>query len=192
MRLEVEQTDIDDVLILTPQVFRDDRGFFLEGYRQDTFREIGLPDSFVQLNHSGSARDVVRGLHFQWEPPMGKLMRVVAGKAFLVAVDIRKGSRTLGRWVGTTVTPEDRRMVWAPPGCARGFAALEDGTEVEYLCTATYNAAGEAGIRWDDPQIGIAWPVRHPILSSKDAEAQTLAQWLERPQSDQFALELAR
>jgi dTDP-4-dehydrorhamnose 3,5-epimerase len=188
MRLEVERTQIDDVLVLTPPVYRDERGFFLEGYRQDTFRGLGLPEIFLQLNHSGSARNVVRGLHFQWDPPMGKLMRVIAGRAFLVAVDIRPDSATVGHWVGATFTPADRRMVWAPAGFARGFAALEDGTEVEYLCTGTYNPACESGIRWNDPEVGIAWPVTRPILSAKDAQAQTLGEWLARPESRRFSV----
>ena len=155
-------------------------------YRADIFAELGLPDRYVQLNHSGSVRNVVRGLHFQWDPPMGKLMRVVRGSAFLVAVDIRPGSATLGDWVGLVLSSDDRRQVWAPAGFARGFAVLSDTAEIEYLCTGTYNGAAESGIRWDDPEIGIRWPVDQPILSDKDRDAQLLSAWLDRPEADKF------
>ena len=117
----------------------------------------------------------MRGLHFQWDPPQGKLMRVVAGRAFLVAVDIRPGSPTLGRAVTLEASADDPVLFWAPASFARGFAALADGTEIEYFCTAAYNPANEAGIRWDDPALGIPWPVRAPQLSAKDAAASTLA-----------------
>jgi dTDP-4-dehydrorhamnose 3,5-epimerase len=132
---------------------------------------------------------VVRGLHFQWDPPMGKLMRVVAGSAFLVAVDIRKGSPTLGQWHGKVVTAEDRLQIWAPAGFARGFCVVSDHAEVQYKCTAVYNPANESGILWNDTGIGIDWPVGEARLSEKDANAQTLAQWLERPESDSFRYE---
>lgn len=187
MKFAVDETAIPDVRIVVPDAFVDERGFFMEVYREDTFAELGLPTRFVQLNHSRSARNVVRGLHFQWgPPPMGKLMRVTAGSAFLVAVDIRPGSPTLGRWVGVEVSAADRRQVWAPAGFARGFAVTSDAAEIEYLCTGTYNPAGEAGIRWDDPAIGIDWPVAEPILSSKDQVAPTLEEWLRRQESEHF------
>jgi dTDP-4-dehydrorhamnose 3,5-epimerase len=186
MQITVTPTPIEDVLIVEHQVFEDDRGFFLEAYREDVFAEAGLPARFVQLNHSRSARNVLRGLHFQWEPPMGKLMRVIAGKAFLVAVDIRKGSPTLGKWVGVELDSRDRRQVWAPAGFARGFCVLSDFAEIEYLCTGTYNGAYESGIRWNDPDIGIEWPIADPILSDKDASAKALAEWLRCSESDCF------
>jgi dTDP-4-dehydrorhamnose 3,5-epimerase len=119
---------------------------------------------------------------------MGKLMRVTVGRAFLVAVDIRPGSRTLGEWFGITLGAEDRRQVWAPAGCARGFCVLSDRAEIEYLTTGTYNGAAESGIRWDDPEIGIAWPVANPVLSPKDASAQSLSQWLSRPEAEFFRI----
>ncbi len=187
MNIRVETTPLRDVLIVVPDVFQDPRGFFMEVYRQDVFAAAGLPTTFVQLNHSRSTRGVTRGLHFQWEPPMGKLMRVTQGAAFLVAVDIRKGSPTIGHWFGTELTAESKRQLWAPAGFARGFSVLSDAAEIEYLTTGTYNARGEAGIRWDDPAIGITWPVSNPILSDRDRVAQTLAQWLERPESDHFS-----
>src|SRR5580693_10167276 len=131
MRLTVESRSLGDVVVLVPEIFQDDRGFFLESFRADQFQALGLPTQFVQDNHSRSARGVVRGLHFQWDPPMGKLMRVTLGSAFLVAVDIRKGSPTLGKWVGVEASDENRRQVWAPAGFARGFCALSDATEIQ-------------------------------------------------------------
>ena len=167
-------------------MFTDGRGFFTEVYRADQFRALGLPHEFMQDNHSGSIRGVLRGLHFQWDPPMGKLMRVTRGTAFLVAVDIRKGSPTLGQWFGTEASAENRYQVWAPAGFARGFCVLSDYAEVQYKCTAIYNQKGESGIRWDDPNIGIKWPITDVLLSEKDRQAQTLKEWLARPQSECF------
>lgn len=169
---------------MVPEVFEDERGFFMEMFRADSFKELGLPHSFVQENLSRSKKGVLRGLHFQWDPPMGKLMRVTGGEAFLVAVDIRKGSPTLGRWLGLKVSAESRKQVWAPAGFARGFCALSDHVEVQYACTAIYNPKGESGIRWNDPDIGIAWPGSDFILSEKDRNAQFLAQWLSSPFSE--------
>jgi len=186
MPVHVEPADIPDVLVVTPDAFEDDRGWFMEAYRSDAATRAGLPERFLQVNHSRSRRGVVRGLHFQWDPPQGKLMRVIRGAAFLVAVDIRPASPTLGRWTSITASEDDRRQLWAPASFARGFAALSDITEIEYLCTTTYNPAAESGIRWDDPEIGIEWPVPEPVLSGKDAAAQTLAEWLVRPEADAF------
>jgi dTDP-4-dehydrorhamnose 3,5-epimerase len=186
MDIKIESRHLGDVVVLVPDVFQDSRGFFMETYREDQFRALGLPTQFVQDNHSRSAKDVVRGLHFQWEPPMGKLMRVTLGSAFLVAVDIRKGSPTLGKWVGVEASAENRRQVWAPAGFARGFCVTSDTAEIQYKCTGIYSSRAESGIRWDDPQIGVQWPVETPSLSGKDQNAQTLAQWLARPESDNF------
>jgi len=158
----------------------------METFREDQFKAHGLPTYFVQDNHSRSVKGVVRGLHFQWDPPMGKLMRVTLGSAFLVAVDIRKGSPTLGKWVGVEASAENRRLVWAPAGFARGFCVLSDAAEIQYKCTGIYNNKGESGIRWDDPEIGIEWPVPNALLSEKDRTAQTLDQWLSRPESASF------
>jgi dTDP-4-dehydrorhamnose 3,5-epimerase len=189
MSIEVQRTPIDGVLVLRPRVHPDDRGWFMESYRIDRYRDVGIADPFVQDNHSRSSKGVVRGLHFQWDPPMGKLMRVTVGRAFVVAVDLRHGSPTLGRWHGCEISSEDKRQVWAPAGFARGFCALSDGVEVQYKCTATYHAPYESGILWNDPEVGIDWPVTDPLLSPKDAEAQTLADWLARPESRQFRYE---
>lgn len=186
MPFAIEQTDLDDVKIVVPLAMRDDRGFFMEVYRQDLFAELGLPARFLQLNHSRSTRGVLRGLHFQWDPPMGKLMRVTQGRAFLVAVDIRVGSPTLGRWVGVEMSSDEPRQLWAPASFARGFCVLSDHAEIEYLTTGTYNRATESGIRWNDPAIGIEWPVVNPILSAKDESAQSLGEWLARPESANF------
>jgi dTDP-4-dehydrorhamnose 3,5-epimerase len=186
MQIKIESRHLEDVVVLVPDIFQDSRGFFCETFRADQFESLGLPTTFFQDNHSRSARGVVRGLHFQWAPAMGKLMRVTQGSAFLVAVDIRKGSPTLGKWVGVECSAENRRMVWAPASFARGFCALADGTEIQYKCTGIYNSKAEAGIRWDDPAIGIAWPLSDVSVSAKDSAACTLAEWLASPASDNF------
>jgi dTDP-4-dehydrorhamnose 3,5-epimerase len=184
MQIKIESTHLRDVVVVVPEAFQDSRGFFSETFRADQFQSLGLPTEFVQDNHSGSARGVVRGLHFQWEPPMGKLMRVTVGSAFLVAVDIRKGSPTLGRWVGIEASAENRRSVWAPAGFARGFCALRGATEIQYKCTGIYNSKAESAIRWNDPAIGIEWPLAEVVVSEKDRNALTFAEWLTSPESD--------
>ena len=189
MKICIESRHLGDVCVLIHEIFRDARGFFSETFRADHFKELGLPHEFVQDNHSGSVRGVLRGLHFQWEPPMSKLMRVTRGTAFLVAVDIRKGSPTLGKWFGMEVSAESGRQIWAPAGFARAFCVLSDYAEIQYKCTGIYNPKGESGIRWDDPGIGIAWPISEVQLSEKDRRARTLAEWLATPQSDSFKYE---
>ena len=188
MDVQIETTPIKDVIIVSHQVFEDSRGFFMEVFREDLFKKAGLPDRFVQLNHSRSSRNVLRGLHFQWEPPMGKLMRVSLGAAFLVAVDIRKGSPTLGQWFGTEISAENKKQLWAPAGFARGFCVLSEFAEIQYLCTGTYNQNAESGIAWNDPEIGIKWPVSNPQTSDKDDKAQSLSKWLQTPESDNFKI----
>ena len=187
MEIRIESKHLNDyVVVLVPEIFRDGRGFFTEIYREDQFTALGLPYRFVQENHSGSVKDVVRGLHFQWDPPMGKLMRVSKGSAFLVAVDIRKGSPTLGKWVGIETSAENRRQVWAPAGFARGFCVLSDHAEIQYQCTGIYNSKAESSILWNDPEVGIQWPAKNALVSERDMQAQTLAQWLASPLSDNF------
>ena len=186
MEIKMESRLSEDVVVVVPEVFQDSRGFFMETFREDQFKALGLPYQFVQDNHSRSVKGVTRGLHFQWDPPMSKLMRVSLGSAFLVAVDIRKGSPTLGKWFGIEVSAENRRQVWAPAGFARGFCVLSDLAEIQYKCTGLYNPKGESGIRWDDPEIGVKWPTTNALLSEKDKKAQTLAQWLASPLSDNF------
>jgi dTDP-4-dehydrorhamnose 3,5-epimerase len=186
MQIKIDSEHLNGIKVVVPEVFEDDRGFFSEIFRSDQFAELGLPHHFVQDNHSGSTKGVVRGIHFQWEPPMGKLMRVTLGEAFLVAVDIRKGSPTLGKWFGIVVNAKEKKQVWAPAGFARGFCVLSDFAEIQYKCTGIYNKQGESGILWNDPEIGIEWPIQNPLLSEKDINAQTFSQWLKRPESDYF------
>jgi dTDP-4-dehydrorhamnose 3,5-epimerase len=177
---------LDGVIVLEAQAFADDRGFFMEAWRADQPPGHSMPTEWKQENHSKSAKGVVRGLHFQFDQPMAKLMRVTAGAAFLVAVDIRHGSPTLGQWFGIEASAENRIQLYAPPGFARGFCALVDNTEIQYKCTSLYNPKGESGVLWNDPRIGLKWPVTDPILSPKDAAAQTLDQWLADPRSHAF------
>ena len=186
MQIKIESRWLGDVVVIVPEVFQDSRGFFTETFRADQFTALGLPTDFVQDNHSRSAKGVVRGLHFQWDPPMGKLMRVTVGSAFLVAVDIRKGSPTLGKWVGIEASAENRRQVWAPAGFARGFCALAEVTEIQYKCTGIYSSKAESGILWNDPAIGIQWPLADVTVSDKDRNATRLADWLRSPDSDNF------
>jgi dTDP-4-dehydrorhamnose 3,5-epimerase len=187
MPFTIEPTELPEVKIVRPRVFPDERGWFLEVQQAGAFAELGLPTSFVQVNQSRSSTGVIRGLHFQWDPPQGKLMRVVAGRAFLVAADIRPGSPTLGRVVTVTVSADEPVLVWAPASFARGFAALSEVTEVEYFCTAEYRPACESAIRWDDPTLAIDWPIAAPLVSAKDAVAGSLEGWLARPESAAFA-----
>jgi dTDP-4-dehydrorhamnose 3,5-epimerase len=186
MGIAIETTPIPDLLLVRHDVHRDPRGFFMEVFRQDQFAAAGLPDRFVQFNHSRSTRGVVRGLHFQWDPPVSKMMRVIFGTAFLVAVDIRHDSPARGQWFGIELSAGDATQLWAPPGFARGFAVLSEEAEIQYFCTGIYNPACESGIRWNDPEIGIQWPVADPILSDKDRTAQSFRQWQDRPESRLF------
>jgi len=186
MPFTVEPTSIPEVRIVRPRRFGDDRGWFAEVLQVDAFASLDLPTTFRQVNQSRSSRGVVRGLHFQWDPPQGKLMRVVRGRAFMVAVDIRPGSPTLGHVVTVEGSDDEPLLFWAPATFARGFCALADVTEVEYFCTAAYDPAHESGIRWNDPALAIPWPIPDPVLSPKDAAAGTLADWLARPEAEAF------
>lgn len=184
--IRIETTAIPDLVVAHLQAFPDARGSFRELFRGSDFAAAGLPSVVGQVNHSRSARGVVRGLHFQWEPPMAKCMRVARGRAFLVAVDVRRGSPSCGRaWWRETHAGEEL-WVCAPAGFARGLQALEDDTEVEYLCSAPYAPEAEGGIRWDDPVLGIPWPLRATEVSAKDRTAPTLAQWLAGPRGGAF------
>lgn len=186
MELKVESVHLGEIKVIGHEVFQDHRGYFMEAFHAAHFSDAGLPSQFVQINQSGSVKNVLRGLHFQWDPPMGKLMRVIRGTAFIVAVDIRKGSPTVGQWYGEVLSDENRLQMWAPASFARGFCTLSDFAEIQYLCTGNYNGAAESGILWNDPAIGIDWLVKDPILSQRDTNAQTLAQWLAQPESDNF------
>lgn len=177
--MHVIQTDIPEVLLLEPRVFGDSRGFFLESYQEHTFNEIvGERVRFVQDNHSGSARNVLRGLHYQVQQSQGKLIRVIAGAIYDVAVDIREGSPTFGRHVAFELTAENKRVLWIPPGFAHGFLTLGEWNEVLYKATEFYAPRHERSIRWDDPAIGIPWPLQEltPLLSEKDAQGVLLAE----------------
>lgn len=164
-------TAIPDALILEPKVFGDDRGFFYESYNQQAFQAAtGLDVTFVQDNHSKSARNVLRGLHYQVEQPQGKLVRVVQGEVFDVAVDIRKGSKTFGLWVGQILSAENKKQLWVPPGLAHGFVVLSETAEFLYKTTDYYAPAHERCIAWNDPDLAIDWQMQgEPLLSAKDA-----------------------
>lgn len=172
-KIEVRQTDLEGVLLITPQIFKDPRGFFIESYNLRDFSAMGINDTFVQDNHSKSQKGVLRGLHYQYPHPQGKLVRVLKGKIFDVVVDIRTGSSTYGNHIGVILTEDTSTMLYVPVGFAHGFLVLEDNTEVMYKVTDLYYPAGDAGIRWDDPYLKIEWPfsesgVDSPILSDKD------------------------
>jgi len=168
-------TELPSVLLVEPDVHRDRRGFFLETYHLAKYREGGVEGTFVQDNHSRSVRGTLRGLHAQVRRPQGKLVRAADGEMFDVAVDIRRGSPTFGRWVGETLSAENFHQLWIPPGFAHGFCVLSEVAEVEYKCTALYDPEDEISIAWDDPHIVIAWPVAAPVLSGRDAAAPALA-----------------
>jgi dTDP-4-dehydrorhamnose 3,5-epimerase len=172
--MKFSPADIPDVLIIEPRVFRDERGFFLETYHEKKFQDGGVDAQFVQDNHSRSVKDTLRGLHAQRRRPQGKLVRAVVGEIFDVAVDIRPHSPTFGRWVGVTLSAENFRQLYVPPGFAHGFCVVSETAEVIYKCTALYDPSDELGVAWDDPDIGIQWPTRTPLLSPKDAAAPRL------------------
>jgi dTDP-4-dehydrorhamnose 3,5-epimerase len=174
--LQLVPTPLKDVVILEPKVFGDERGFFLEAYNEATFRALGLPTRFVQDNHSGSRRGVLRGLHYQLKQPQGKLVRVLRGEIFDVAVDLRQGSEQFGQWFGLVLSAENRRMLWIPPGFGHGFLVLTEFAEVAYKATQLYAPALERSILWNDPAIGVEWPLDgEPILSEKDRAGALLA-----------------
>lgn len=177
--MNVIPTAIPEVLILEPKVFGDERGFFYESFNEKTFQQLtGIHTQFVQDNHSRSAKGVLRGLHYQIEQAQGKLVRVVKGAVYDVAVDIRKNSNTFGQWVGVELTAENFRQLWVPPGFAHGFLVLSDGTEVLYKTTDYYAPAHERCIAWNDEQLKIDWPLNglQPSLSSKDQQGKSLAE----------------
>ncbi len=173
-------TTLPEVLLVEPDVHQDARGFFLETYHQDKYRRGGIEAVFVQDNHSRSVKDTLRGLHAQCRRPQGKLVRAVEGEMFDVAVDIRQGSPTFGRWVGARLSGLNFRQLWIPPGFAHGFCVLSEVVHVEYKCTDFYDREDEISLAWNDPEIGIAWPVSDPILSGKDRQASSLAEIREK------------
>ena len=166
--MRVTATDLPGVLLIEPKAFGDARGFFLESYHAQYYAESGIPGLFVQDNYSHSRRGVLRGLHYQLEHPQGKLVWVTRGEVFDVAVDIRQGSPTFGRWVGVTLSEDNHRQLYIPPGFAHGFCVLSDPADFLYKCTDFYHPEDEGGVLWCDPDLAIAWPVAAPMLSEKD------------------------
>lgn len=178
--MKVLETDLPGCLMIEPRVFGDERGFFYESFNLDKLGTHGLAPRFVQGNVSSSSRGVLRGLHYQWPNPQGKYVSVVEGEVWDVAVDIRRGSPNFGRWTGVVLSAENKRHFWIPEGFAHGFVTLSERAVFSYLCTATYAPEADAAIAWDDPELGIDWPVDSPVLSAKDANAPRLADVEER------------
>lgn len=172
-------TDIPEVLYIEPQVYGDARGFFMETYQKIDFRSAGIDYEFVQDNHSGSRKGILRGLHYQIQNPQGKLVRAVCGEVFDVAVDIRRSSATFGRWVGKILSSDNKAMLWVPPGFAHGFYVLSEWAEIVYKATDFYAPQWERSIAWNDPTIGVSWPINQgeePLLSNKDREGLLFSQ----------------
>lgn len=184
MGLKLISEHLNGLKVFQPNVFYDERGFFMESYRADEFEKLGLPTNFVQDNHSRSIKGTLRGMHFQWDKPQGKLIRVTLGTALVVEVDIRKNSTTFGKYFSIVLSEENKNILWVPPGFANGFLAKSDWVEMQYKCTAVWNPTGESNILWNDPEINIDWGIDKPILSEKDKQAQTLKQWKEKSESD--------
>lgn len=174
--MRVIETSLPGVLILEPRVFGDSRGFFLETYRESAYREAGIGERFVQDNHSRSRKGVLRGLHYQVVQPQGKLVEVIRGQVFDVAVDIRRGSPTFGRWTGVMLDDQRHCQLYIPAGFAHGFLVMSDDVDLFYKCTAYYHPQSERGIAWNDPDLGIEWPAAEAILSEKDARNPRLAE----------------
>lgn len=172
--MEYKKLEIPDVVLMTPPVFGDERGFFMETFRQSEFEKNCGNYQFVQDNHSSSSKNILRGLHYQYEKPQGKLVRVVRGEVFDVAVDMRKDSITFGKWVGEYLSADNKRMLWVPPGFAHGFIVISEQAEFVYKCTDYYNPGDEYSLAWDDKKVSIDWPLGvEPILSDKDASGLT-------------------
>jgi len=173
--MNVRETPLPGVLFIEPRVFRDDRGFFTETFSERALEGTDVPKAFVQDNHSRSRKGALRGLHYQLQSPQGKLVHVARGSIFDVAVDIRIGSPDFGKWYGAHLDDENLASLWIPPGFAHGFCVLSDIADVIYKCTSLYDSADDRGVRWDDPTIGIEWPVTSPLLSEKDSRHEYLS-----------------
>lgn len=178
--MRFSQTDLPGVVVVEPDVHRDERGFFFEVYHAAKYADGGIDAVFVQDNQSRSRHRILRGLHAQCRQPQGKLVRVIAGEIFDVAVDARRGSPTFGRWVGVVLSGENFKQLYVPPGFLHGFCVLSERADVEYKCTAFWAAGDEVSVRWDDPAVGIDWPLRDPLLSAKDRDAPLLAEVADR------------
>ncbi len=170
------ETELDGVVLLEPQVHGDARGFMVETFRRDAWAELGIEVEFVQHNHSRSVKGTLRGLHFQTDPGQAKLVRCSRGRAFDVAVDLRRGSPTFGRWEGHVLDDEAHRQLFVPAGFGHGFCVLSEVADVAYLLSSPYDPATESGIAWDDPDVGVEWPVSDPLLSERDKSASRLAE----------------
>jgi len=176
------KTPLEGVSVIDIKFFRDERGFFIENYHKQRFLEVGIADEFVQDNHSRSTAKVLRGLHYQdMTAPMGKLVRCTVGAIFDVAVDLRVGSPTFGKWFGIELTAENMKQIFVPPGFAHGFVTLSDVAEVQYKCTGFYTPSSEGTLAWNDAEVGIAWPLKDPILSRRDSNGMSLRQYLAEP-----------
>lgn len=174
--MQVTKTKIEGLLLIEPKVFRDPRGMFVETYHAQRYADVGIPGPFVQDNYSQSTKGTLRGLHFQEPRAQGKLVMVVEGSVYDVAVDIRKGSPTFGQWVAVELSADNRRQVYIPPGCAHGFCVTSKTAAFMYKCTEFYSPADERGIIWNDPALSIPWPTKDPMLSAKDRALRTLAE----------------
>lgn len=175
--MEFEELSVKDVVLITPRVFGDQRGYFMETWNERDFRQGGIEAAFVQDNQSRSGRGTLRGLHYQIRQPQGKLLRVVAGEVYDVAVDLRRSSPTFGKWVGVRLSAENKKMLWVPTGFAHGFYVMSDFAEFVYKCTDFYAPEHERSLRWDDPEVGIDWPLvkgEPPLLSAKDQAGKSL------------------
>ena len=173
--MKITHSKLKDCVIIEPRVFGDDRGFFLETFQAVRYKqEVGIDLSFVEDNHSRSARGVLRGLHFQKTKPQGKLVRVVSGEVYDIALDMRKGSATFGEWEGVILSGDNKKQMWVPPGFAHGFVALSATADFEYKCTDYYDPSDEGCILWSDPDLDISWPIANPVLSTKDKNAKRL------------------
>jgi len=180
--MNIIDTELQGLKIVDLKRFGDHRGFFVERYREDKFKEAGIASHFVQDNHSRSAPGILRGLHYQVSPAQGKLVGVTRGRIFDVAVDIRQNSPTFGKWFGTELNDENMRMLWVPAGFAHGFCVLgNELADVVYKVDGLYNAKSEGGLLWNDPAIGVKWPLENPILSERDTRLETLAQYRQHP-----------
>jgi dTDP-4-dehydrorhamnose 3,5-epimerase len=177
--MELIKTNLDGVILIKPDVYRDERGYFFESYNEERFFHHGLTSDFVQDNESKSSKNVLRGLHFQVPPyEQGKLVRVMWGAAMDVAVDLRKNSPTYGQWASATLSCDNKLMLWIPPGFAHGFITLEDETVFFYKCTNVYNQESERSIVWNDPDLGINWGIQNPIISGKDQQAMKFSEFI--------------
>ncbi|MBU6500569.1 MAG: dTDP-4-dehydrorhamnose 3,5-epimerase [Patescibacteria group bacterium] len=186
--MKIKETDFKGLYLIEAEPIEDNRGFFMELFRKNVFAEAGISTDFLQVNQSFSKSNVLRAFHFQYDPPLGKMMRVVGGQAFLVAVDIRKKSPTFGKWFGEEFSDSGaKKAIYASPGFAMGFCVTGEFAKMEYHFNAYYNKNGESAFKWNDPRIGVKWPIKgEPIVSERDDSAQSFDEWLKRPESDLF------